>query len=357
MAKSILVGKKPTNYEVKISDKPISKKDITLATKAYKKILVLSDDGVPRKYIQEITKCFKSPKKVHVQILKAGERSKSFKTLQDIHQNLALLKFDRTDCIIAIGGGVIGDISGFAASTYLRGIDFIQIPTTLLAMVDSSVGGKTAINIPQGKNLVGAFYNPKKVFISLAYLQTLNEKEYKSGLGEVVKYAFILNKKLFRILEANAGLVMSRNLKVLENIIYESIQTKAKIVTKDEKENGVRALLNFGHTFGHAIEAKNNYKNISHGEAVILGMGIASQISHLENFLSKKDLLKINNLISELDLNANFRKYKYSELKPFLMNDKKVAKGKLNLILLKGIGSAFKTDEFDKRNLSKAFNF
>ncbi|MDC0454327.1 3-dehydroquinate synthase, partial [Gammaproteobacteria bacterium] len=302
MGKSILVGKKPTNYEVEILDKPISKNKLSSAIKSYNKILIVTDDGLPKKYLAEIKKLIPKSKKVYIYSLPAGEKSKSLKSFNLILENLASLKFDRTDCLIALGGGMVGDITGFVASSYLRGIDFIQIPTTLLSQVDSSVGGKTAINISQGKNLVGAFYNPKKVFISLSYLQTLSEKEYRSGLGEVVKYAFILNKRLHRILKSNSNLVLSRNLKVLEEVIYESIKTKSKIVTKDEKENGVRALLNFGHTFGHAIEAKNNYKGVSHGEAVVLGMIIASEISYLENYITKKELEEIKNLITSLGL-------------------------------------------------------
>ena len=356
MAKSILVGKKPTNYEVEILDKPISKNKLSSAIKSYNKILIVTDDGLPKKYLAEIKKLIPKSKKVYVYSLPAGEKSKSLKSFNLILENLASLKFDRTDCLIALGGGMVGDITGFVASSYLRGIDFIQIPTTLLSQVDSSVGGKTAINISQGKNLVGAFYNPKKVFISLSYLQTLSEKEYRSGLGEVVKYAFILNKRLHRILKSNSNLVLSRNLKVLEEVVYESIKTKSKIVTKDEKENGVRALLNFGHTFGHAIEAKNNYKGVSHGEAVVLGMIIASEISYLENYITKKELEEIKNLITSLGLSGNYKKYKYADLKPYLMNDKKVLKGKLNLILLNKIGSAFKTNKFKNLNLSKAFN-
>ena len=184
MAKSILVGKKPTSYEVDILGKPISKKNISASIKTHNKILIVTDSGIPKKYIKEIKDLIPVSKKVHIYILPAGEKSKSLKSFNLILQELASLKFDRTDCLIALGGGMVGDITGFVASTYLRGVDFIQIPTTLLSQVDSSVGGKTAINIPQGKNLVGAFYNPKKVFISLNYLQTLSEKEYKSGLGE-----------------------------------------------------------------------------------------------------------------------------------------------------------------------------
>jgi len=356
MAKLISVGKSPTNYQVAILDKAISKKDLLPAIKTYQKILIVSDKGIPKKYIKEIKALIPKSKKVFLYILPAGEKSKSLKSFNSILEELADLKFDRTDCLIALGGGMVGDISGFVASSYLRGIDFIQIPTTLLSQVDSSVGGKTAINISQGKNLVGAFYNPKKVLISINYLKSLTEKEYRSGLGEVIKYAFILNRKLYKILSSNPKLVLSRNTKILEDIIYESIKTKASIVSKDEREQGVRALLNFGHTFGHAIEAKNNYKNISHGEAVVLGMVIASKVSHLEGLINEKEYQEIKLLITSMGLDIDYKKYKYEDLKPYLMNDKKVALGKLNLILLKKIGSAFKTNSFKVSNLRKAFN-
>ena len=174
---------------------------------------------------------------------------------------MAVNNFDRTDLIVAVGGGVVGDISGYVASSYLRGIKFIQIPTTLLAQVDSSVGGKTAINISAGKNLVGAFAgNPKGVIIDTSVLQTLPNREFKSGLAEVIKYALIENKYLFSLLKVQFNKVKTMESNVIEEIIYRSIQTKAKIVTKDEKENGIRAILNFGHTFGHAIEAHGKYK-------------------------------------------------------------------------------------------------
>ena len=192
----------------------------------------------------------------------------------------------RDSCLLALGGGMVGDITGFCAATYLRGIPYIQIPTTLLSQVDSSVGGKTAINIKQGKNLVGAFNNPALVLISTNYLSTLPKKEFKSGLGEIVKYAFIKNKKLYKLLELNGNKVLKKEPKILEEIITESIKTKAKIVTEDEKEQGIRAILNFGHTFGHAIEAYEKYKGITHGEAITLGMVIALRISLLEKHLS-----------------------------------------------------------------------
>ena len=200
--------------------------------------------------------------------------------------------------------------SFFCAATYLRGIDFIQIPTTLLAQVDSSVGGKTAINIKQGKNLVGSFYNPIQVLISTKYLESLPDHEYKSGMGEVVKYALIGNKKLNNYMQLNSDAIKKKRLNALEHIIEESIKSKAKIVTSDEKEKGIRAILNFGHTFGHAIEAFEKYKGITHGAAVTLGMIIAGKISFYEGHIRSHQLDNMINLIESLGLNTNYSKYK-----------------------------------------------
>ncbi|MDA9614863.1 3-dehydroquinate synthase, partial [Pseudomonadota bacterium] len=255
------------------------------------------------------------------------------------------------DGIIAVGGGVVGDISGFAASAYLRGISFIQIPTTLLAQVDSSVGGKTAINIPAGKNLVGAFYNPTGVIIDTTVLNTLSARQLNAGLAEVIKYGLIQNKYLLALLSRNAAQIRGRNHKVIEEIIFESIKTKAKIVTKDEKETGVRALLNFGHTFGHAIEASGKYKKILHGEAVAKGMLIASKISYFEGLLSEQEVSKIRDLLLTYNFDLSLTEYKYADLKPFIYRDKKVQNGKLNLVLLKGISNGVITNSFNIKNL------
>ena len=253
-------GKANTKYRIYISKTALTKKVLNQNIDKDKKILIITDSGIPKKYIKELKKQLIN-KSVYVHSIDSGEKSKSFRTYQQIINKLIDLEFSRSDLIIAFGGGVVGDISGFCASSFLRGIDYIQIPTTLLAQVDSSVGGKTAINVPQGKNLVGAFYNPRVVLISTVYLKTLSEKEYKSGLGEVVKYSLIGNKRLKKLLEENTVKVINRDDKILIKIIEESIKTKSKIVTKDEKESGIRAILNFGHTFGHAIEAFNKQLN------------------------------------------------------------------------------------------------
>lgn len=355
MARELLAGQKNNQYRIIIGKNSISKMNIVPLIRGHKKLLLISDTGVPEDIIKKITAITKNHSKVFVIILDQGEKAKSLSNYQSIINFLIDNKFDRSDGIIAVGGGVIGDISGFVSSTYLRGISYIQIPTTLLAQVDSSVGGKTAINIPAGKNLIGAFYNPKGVIIDTNVLHTLSSRELNAGLAEVIKYGLIQNKYLLSLLEKNVAAILNRNHKIIEEVIFESIKTKAKIVTKDEKETGIRALLNFGHTFGHAIEAHGKYKKILHGEAVAKGMLIASKISMLEGLISEKELLKIRNLLLDyrFDLSLN---YNYMDLKPFIFRDKKVQKGNLNLVLLKGISKGIVSDKFDQKNLKKSIS-
>ena len=354
MAKEILLGKKDLKYKIFISKNAISKKNLGPLLKDHNKVLIISDNGVPsgiRNKVQSIAKNFS---KVFLVILTKGEQSKSIQNFQKILNFLADNNFDRTDIIIAVGGGVVGDISGYVASSYLRGIQFVQIPTTLLAQVDSSVGGKTAINISAGKNLVGAFYNPKRVLIDISVLNSLPEREYKAGLAEVVKYALIKNKYLFSLLKNNPQKIILMNKNIIEDVIFESIKTKAEIVSKDEKENGIRALLNFGHTFGHAIEAHGKYKKILHGEAVAKGMFIASKISYLEGHISQKYFNIIKDLLNTYKFDLSVSEYQYKDLKPFILRDKKVRSGRLNLVLLSGPSKAIITSSFDSNNLKKS---
>ena len=356
MAKIVTVGKGPSKYDVIIAKNAVNKKNLLAHLKNKNKVLIITDSGIPEKYIKELKLVLKSKKNIFLHTIDKGEKSKSFNTYKNILEKLADLKFDRSDCMIALGGGVVGDMTGFCAATYLRGIDFIQIPTTLLAQVDSSVGGKTAINIKQGKNLIGSFYNPTLVLISTKFLETLSDEEYKSGLGEVTKYAFIGNSKLYKFIQINAEKIKSKKLNVLEEIIEESIKTKSKIVTNDEKENGIRAILNFGHTFGHAIEAHNKYKGLSHGAAVTLGMVIAAKISFFEGHIKSYQLDDMINLIESLGLKIDYSKYSFNDLKGYILNDKKVSQGKLNLILVNEKGNAFKTNKYNPNSLRKAFN-
>ena len=237
-------GKGISRYKIVITDKSIPSLELNKNISKNSKVLIITDSGIPKNYIKALKDKIKKSE-VYTHIIKKGETSKSFSTYIEILTELVKLRFSRTDMIIAFGGGVVGDIAGFVASSYLRGINYIQIPTTLLSQVDSSVGGKTAINIPEGKNLVGAFYNPKLVLISTKFLQTLTDKEYKSGLGEVIKYALIDNRKLKILLEENTQKILDRDSKILLKIIEESIKTKSKIVTRDEKENKFKSYIKF----------------------------------------------------------------------------------------------------------------
>ena len=348
-------GKGESKYNIHISNKKIPKNVLNKILSTKNKVLIITDSGVPNQYLKSLKKDINT-KNQYSLILAKGEISKSFKSYQKILTKLVELNFDRSDYLIALGGGVIGDVTGFAASSYLRGIGFIQIPTTLLSQVDSSVGGKTAVNLTQGKNLVGAFYNPRLVLISTSFLKTLSDKEYKSGLGEIVKYSLIGNKKLKKIIEDQSQLIVKKDESVLKKIIEESIKTKSKIVTKDEKESGIRAILNFGHTFGHAIEAYNNYRNITHGAAITLGMVIASKLSFYEGHIKDYQLNNIINMIESLGLNTDHSKYSYSKLKKYMASDKKVKDGKLNLILIDKKFNAFKTSKYNIKNIKSALD-
>mgnify|MGYP001158198571 FL=1 len=353
MAKELFAGKKNNKYKIVISKEAISKKNLAPLLKQHKKTLIISDDGVPQRIVKKVSGVCMQSTKVFKMILRHGENTKSVKNFQKILNFLADNNFDRTDLIIAVGGGVVGDISGYVASSYLRGINFIQIPTTLLAQVDSSVGGKTAINISAGKNLVGAFYNPIGVIIDTTVLKTLPSREFKAGLAEVIKYALIKNKSLLSLLKNHSQQILSMEHKVIEEIIFASIQTKAKIVTMDERENGIRAILNFGHTFGHAIEAHGKYNKILHGEAIAKGMKIASKISYLENLISKKEYRKIINLLEMFEFDLSLSQYKYGQLKPYIFRDKKIKAGRLSLVLLDQVSNAVVTNSFNIRNLQK----
>ena len=355
MANTIKVGKGSSKYEVIISKNALTKSNLAPQIKSSKNILIVTDSGIPKKYIKELRAKISNNKNIYTHELPQGETSKSANEYLNLLEKLAKLKFDRSDLMIALGGGMVGDITGFTAASYLRGIDFIQIPTSLLAQVDSSVGGKTAINIERGKNLVGAFYNPKLVLISTSFLETLSNNQFRSGLGEIVKYSLLGNKKIRSILENNSKEIQKKDPIVMENLISESIKTKAKIVTKDEKENGIRAILNLGHTFGHAIEAFKKYKGITHGQAVIYGIQIIARISYLEGLIDQSKYKDLDNTIHSLELDTDFQKFKYQDLKKFIMNDKKVIGGKLNLIMLDKNLNGFKTNKFDSKNLPKAF--
>ncbi|MGD8476539.1 MAG: 3-dehydroquinate synthase, partial [Burkholderiales bacterium] len=269
-----------------------------------------------------------------------GERYKTWQTLNSIFDQMLAARCDRTTTIVALGGGVVGDVAGFAAATYQRGIPFIQIPTTLLAQVDSSVGGKTAINHPMGKNMIGAFYQPRLVLADIETLEALPQRELSAGLAEVIKYGAIMHGDFFGWLEENMDRLMARDPGALIHAVEVSCRCKAEIVAADEREGGTRALLNFGHTFGHAIETGLGYGTWLHGEAVAAGMLLAARLSARQREISEDDVKRLERLLERAGLPTSAPALGAKRYLELMGHDKKVHKGKLRLVLLRSIGEA-----------------
>jgi len=278
---------------------------------------------------------------VEVLALPDGEQYKTLESLNLIYSHLLEHGHDRKTTLIALGGGVVGDITGFAAASYQRGVNFIQVPTTLLSQVDSSVGGKTAVNHPLGKNMIGAFYQPQAVFIDTDCLATLPPREFSAGLAEVVKYGAIVDAEFFAWLEQHAAALLARDGAALSYAIEQSCRAKAAVVSSDETEQGRRAILNLGHTFGHAIETWQRYTGLLHGEAVAVGMLMAARLSALRGWLSAAEVARLAALLEALGLPtavpAGMRVEDFSEL---MLRDKKVLDGQLRLVLMGAIGEA-----------------
>ncbi|HVR86448.1 MAG TPA: 3-dehydroquinate synthase [Planctomycetota bacterium] len=275
---------------------------------------------------------------VHRIVLPAGEAQKSLATAGRIHREMANAGLDRKSAIFAVGGGVITDLGGFVASTYMRGIAVRLFPTTLLGQVDAAIGGKTGVNLPQGKNLVGTFHQPEAVFCDPAVLKTLPPREYVSGLGEVVKYGMIRDAELFEYIGRNIEGIRSRDPEVLDEIVYRCVAIKADVVTKDEKESGERAILNYGHTIGHALEAAGAYKVLQHGEAVSIGME-AEAILSMELGIAPLELLAAQNKLLKLcGLPTRVKKMPEKKVLAALKLDKKNVSGKTRFVLPEAIG-------------------
>ncbi|RII27206.1 MAG: 3-dehydroquinate synthase [Geobacter sp.] len=275
---------------------------------------------------------------VHLVEIPDGEEYKNTETLNIIYDRCVEFGIDRSAFILALGGGVVGDMAGFAAATYLRGIPFVQVPTTLLAQVDSSVGGKTGVNHPQGKNLIGAFYQPRLVLIDVAVLSTLPEREFLCGLAEIIKYGIVLDRKLFEYIEIHCEKLLARNFDSLLHVIRRSCAIKASVVEKDEREAGLRAVLNYGHTLGHSVETLAGYGHYKHGEAVAIGMVQAARFSEHSGYSSNEDTERIVTLLKRLGLPVELPKFSASEYTDALWHDKKVREGGLNFVFNKGIG-------------------
>ncbi len=306
-----------------------------------KTVLIVSNTTVAPLYAERMAQLVRDlGKTVYVHELPDGEAYKNLETLNSIFDALLSRQCDRKTTIIALGGGVVGDMAGFAAASYMRGVPFIQAPTTLLSQVDSSVGGKTGINHPLGKNMIGAFYQPQLVLADIDTLNTLPERELSAGLAEIIKHGAIYDADYFTWLEQNMAVLRARDAAALTHAIVRSCEIKAKVVAQDERESGLRAILNFGHTFGHAIEAGMGYGNWLHGEAVGAGMVLAADLSHRLGQLSADELARIRALTEAAGLPIQPPRLGEDAMIEMMRLDKKSSAGQIQFVLLDGIGKA-----------------
>lgn len=337
----IIVDLKDRSYPIYIGENIISGLAEKISEKySGRQVIVVSNPLIFSYYGEELVKILKTKLDCITEIIPAGEEYKTFEMAEKIITSMIEAKFNRDALLIALGGGVVGDLAGFAASIYQRGIDFIQVPTTLLAQVDSSVGGKVAVNHPLGKNLIGSFYQPKEVWIDLNTLKTLPEREWKAGLAEVIKYGILGDGSFFFKLEENKGKLLKDNLTLAKEIIRRSCEIKALVVSKDEKEENLRAILNLGHTLGHALESATNYNRYRHGEAIAIGMVLAAKLAVKLKMLDEDAKIRIENLIKGVGLEINLPADVDMDL---IINnlylDKKIKNKELVFVLPRKIGS------------------
>ena len=344
------------SYPIYIGIDLLSMKSLFVDQIQGRQVMIVTNKTIAPLYLDKLTSILDGFN-VQSVILPDGEEFKKLETLNKVFDALLEAKFDRTSTLIALGGGVIGDITGFAAASYQRGVGFIQVPTTLLSQVDSSVGGKTGINHELGKNMIGAFYQPKAVIIDVNTLDTLSNQEFSAGMAEVIKYGLLGNADFLSMLEANIESIMARKKDLIIEVIFNCCQDKARIVELDEFEKGKRALLNLGHTFGHGIENAFGYGNYLHGEAVSIGMVMAAKLSKDEGNLSHEETLRVESILSKADLPISINKTIDSETLITAMSlDKKSIDGKIRLVLLKSLGDSYLTDSYSNENFMKVVN-
>jgi len=317
-----------------------------------KTICIVSNTTVSKLYLENIKNLLDGYQVVEA-IIDDGEEFKNHDSLNHIYTKLLENQCNRDTTILALGGGVVGDIAGYAAASFLRGIPFVQIPTTLLAQVDSSVGGKTGINHLLGKNMIGAFYQPQAVVIDLNVLKTLDNRQISAGLAEVIKYGLIWDKDFFKYLEQNIDNLKQLDFQNLEYVIYRSCEIKAKVVSEDEKESGIRAILNLGHTFGHAIENCLGYGEWLHGEAVGCGIVLAAKMSLAQGWLSESEFDRVKKLISQANLPIEKPNIDYENFIGAMKLDKKNKNKEIYLVLQQGIGKAIVTNKYSSNILDE----
>ena len=352
--KKIKVNIKSKPYEVIVGSDLVNQENLIRLKD--KEVLLVIDEKVPSEYKSSIIQVLSGlSSNLNICEIHASEENKDRNTLDKIHSKLINERYSRDCYLVALGGGITCDITGFAAATYQRGVSFILFPTTLLSQVDASVGGKTAINHPLGKNMIGAFHQPVEVFADIGFLDSLPEKEISDGLSEVIKHALIVDSKFFDWLEKYIEAIITLEPKAIEHTITRSIEIKSEIVSKDEKESGIRKVLNFGHTFGHAIELYGEFKQFSHGQSVALGMLMAMELSKINGVFKDEDLQRAKSLINKvnpkLNLNIAFEEKKLIEN---MSADKKRTGDKLVFILLEKIGLAKIKKDISVAEITKA---
>ena len=329
------------SYPVHVGIGLLDRSDLITPFLGQKKAAVVTNSTVAALYLERVAGALARDGFEVVRIVVPdGEEHKDWRTLNAIFDTLLEQRCARDTTLIALGGGVIGDLAGFAAATYQRGMPLIQIPTTLLAQVDSSVGGKTAINHPLGKNMIGAFHQPRLVLADMETLETLPERELRSGLAEVIKHGLIRDAAFFEWIETNLDRLLARDPDALEHAVVRSISIKAEIVGRDERESGVRALLNFGHTFGHAIETGLGYGVWLHGEAVAAGMVMAADLSRRVGYLSETDVARIRSLLERAGLPTTAKGITPERMRQLMQVDKKAKAGRIHFVLLERLGAA-----------------
>jgi len=343
------------SYPIHIGAKLLHQPALILPHLAQKRVAIVTNTTVAPLYLQTLADGLALNEVDVVPIvLPDGEQYKTWETLNTIFDALLTHRCERKTTLIALGGGVIGDLTGFAAASYLRGVPFIQIPTTLLAQVDSSVGGKTGINHPLGKNMVGAFYQPQLVLADTDTLKTLPPRELSAGLAEVIKYGLIYDATFFDWLEANVEKLRALDAEAIAYAVRRSCEVKAEVVAKDERESGLRALLNLGHTFGHAIESGMGYGNWLHGEAVAAGTVLAADVSRRMGLMSEAEVERVRKLYRRAGLPDTAPDLGVEAYMQHMGLDKKVEGGRIRFVLLRGIGAAFVTAEVPQADLEAA---
>jgi len=345
------------SYPIHIGRGLVSNADLILPHLKRKHVAVVTNTTVAPLYLEQLSASLQAAGVSVISIiLPDGEAYKNSETLNLIYDALLQNRCERSTTLIALGGGVIGDLTGYAAATYLRGVPFIQIPTTLLSQVDSSVGGKTGINHPLGKNMIGAFYQPQLVLADIDTLQTLPSREFSAGMAEVVKYGLIRDPDFFDWLEMHIDQLMALDESSIGEAIYRSCQNKADVVARDEHETGERALLNLGHTFGHAIENAMGYGVWLHGEAVAAGTMMAADLSERMGWLKPEDVKRIYALLTAANLPLEAPKLGVEKYLDLMQLDKKVADGKIRLVLQQGIGKSVITSDYDEKKLKETLS-